>query len=332
MARKDAYWFRHDSNSHRDPKLLRIRAKWGAEGYGLFWLLAEIMREQPEGRIRREDIPVWAVELRAERLAEFIEDCCSCGLYQCDQEAIWSDRMLREISSYDAAIEQRVSAGKAGATKRWNSEAIAAAKQPLSESIAAATPPHGEAMAAAERDDSEMMAQRLTEINRQRRIGTATRAADGPPPEPEPVDNSALQLLSESPGAVSQRRNGRHARASPFEHEVMAFFEAYQPITNYPAAWKAVHSLVGKARALARDGPEEALKAIIGAFLALTRGEFPAPLAASDLRWWRGKAFSPQMLCAVFDQVAALMQSVQADENPEGLEAARRAFAKWRPG
>lgn len=102
----------------------------------------------------------------------------------------------------------------------------------------------------------------------------------------------------------------------------MEFFEGHQPVTNWPAAWKAVHSLMGKARALSRDGPEEVLKAMVGAFLQLTRGEFPAPLNNSDDRWWQGKPFTPQMLSSVFDQVAALIRSAQqVDEIHEIKEA-----------
>lgn len=38
---KDAYYFPHDSNARNDEKIISIRMKYGAEGYGLYWLLIE---------------------------------------------------------------------------------------------------------------------------------------------------------------------------------------------------------------------------------------------------------------------------------------------------
>jgi hypothetical protein len=49
---KDAYWFRHDSNASRDPKILEMRSIWGYEGYGIFWALIEYLREQDDYKLK----------------------------------------------------------------------------------------------------------------------------------------------------------------------------------------------------------------------------------------------------------------------------------------
>ena len=45
---KDAYYFPHDCNARNDPKILALRSVFGAEGYGVYWMLIEILREQPD--------------------------------------------------------------------------------------------------------------------------------------------------------------------------------------------------------------------------------------------------------------------------------------------
>lgn len=34
-------WFKHDSNANVDAKLKKLRAKYGLQGYGLYWLILE---------------------------------------------------------------------------------------------------------------------------------------------------------------------------------------------------------------------------------------------------------------------------------------------------
>ena len=115
---KDAYWFRHDANAHRDTKILRLRAKWGWEGYGAFWGLIELMREQDGGEIQRSDIPVFAHDMRFDRLEQLVDDCCAWNLFQCVDEKIHSDRLYREIVAYQSSIDQRSNAGKISAARR----------------------------------------------------------------------------------------------------------------------------------------------------------------------------------------------------------------------
>ena len=48
---KDAYFFSHDCNARNDPKILALRSVYGAEGYGVYFMLVEILREQPEYKL-----------------------------------------------------------------------------------------------------------------------------------------------------------------------------------------------------------------------------------------------------------------------------------------
>ena len=45
---KDAYYFPHFSNARNDPKIVRIRRVLGIEGYGIYFMLLEVLRDQSE--------------------------------------------------------------------------------------------------------------------------------------------------------------------------------------------------------------------------------------------------------------------------------------------
>lgn len=44
--KKDAYYFSHDSNAKDDFKCMLLIEELGLEGYGIFWVLVETLREQ----------------------------------------------------------------------------------------------------------------------------------------------------------------------------------------------------------------------------------------------------------------------------------------------
>ena len=46
--KKDAYYFPHDSNATEDPKMMLLIDELGMEGYGIFWMLLEALRNQKD--------------------------------------------------------------------------------------------------------------------------------------------------------------------------------------------------------------------------------------------------------------------------------------------
>ena len=44
---RDAYWFTHDSNTRDDPQCAILIEQLGLEGYGIYWVLVETLRDQP---------------------------------------------------------------------------------------------------------------------------------------------------------------------------------------------------------------------------------------------------------------------------------------------
>ena len=58
--KKDAYYFSHDSNAKDDPKCMLLIEELQLEGYGIYWVLVEILREQPDFKYPLKMIPVLA--------------------------------------------------------------------------------------------------------------------------------------------------------------------------------------------------------------------------------------------------------------------------------
>lgn len=122
--KKDVFWFKHDANARRDQKILTMRLVYGAEGYGWWWMLIELMREDSNNRLKlsgKHTMPTLAKELDAdpEKLKEFIMDCINeFGLFESDGEYFWSPSLLRRVEAYNELCEKR----RAAINARWNKD------------------------------------------------------------------------------------------------------------------------------------------------------------------------------------------------------------------
>lgn len=61
-VKKDAFYFPHYSNARHDRKIQRIRKDLGMEGYGIFFMLLEVLREQMDFTYPVKDIDLLADE------------------------------------------------------------------------------------------------------------------------------------------------------------------------------------------------------------------------------------------------------------------------------
>lgn len=120
---KDAYWFTHDSNARNDNKMLALRSIYGAEGYGWFFMLIEILREEDGYRLPVNDYtyPGLIAQLResnTDRVKAFVGDCIKIGLLKSDDKCIWSDSLLNRMAKLDDKREK----ARNSANIRWEEE------------------------------------------------------------------------------------------------------------------------------------------------------------------------------------------------------------------
>ena len=144
---KDVIWFRHDSNSRRDPDIVKVRAKFGIEGFGIYWAPMETLRESDTGRKPLDDLSSWAYDMHIEpeRVEAVVQYCVSIGLLKQADGAIWSERMLREIEN---CRERSKSASDAA--KRRHGIPTSPAEVPQSAPITPILRAHSERTATAE--------------------------------------------------------------------------------------------------------------------------------------------------------------------------------------
>jgi len=120
--KKDAFYFSHDSNARLDEKMLQMRSAYGAEGYGMYWMLIEKMRDTTNYKLSikgKYSNQAMASDLQVEpvKLKSFIEECINeFKLFQTDGKLIWSESLLRRMS----LMEEKSSKARQSAMARWN--------------------------------------------------------------------------------------------------------------------------------------------------------------------------------------------------------------------
>lgn len=118
MAKKTNF-FPHDSNARNDEKIIRLRMKHGAAGYGVYFMLLERLRDEADYSIA-SDYDMLAFDLHVEPalVKSVVEDF---DLFQFDiSSKFFSDSFMERMQSMDERSKKLSEAGKKGSHKRWN--------------------------------------------------------------------------------------------------------------------------------------------------------------------------------------------------------------------
>jgi len=118
---KDTYYLKHDTNAAHDPKIEALIHHEGMAGYGRFWRLVEMLREQEKGKMRRDK---WCLSMLARnwkcspsRVSEFLDAMIQeYELIVADDDYIWSERICRDMES----LEKRRQEAQNAASMRWH--------------------------------------------------------------------------------------------------------------------------------------------------------------------------------------------------------------------
>jgi len=117
---KDAYFFSHDSNSKDDPKCVLLIEQLGLEGYGIFWILVETLRDQPNYKYPLSLLP--AIARRYNTSAQKVESVVkSYNLFKCtDDEFFFSSSLINRMETWESSRLKKSIAGKKGNQVRWD--------------------------------------------------------------------------------------------------------------------------------------------------------------------------------------------------------------------
>ena len=127
---KKSYYFQHDFEAITDPKIQYILAKFGAEGYGLWWRIVEMLHQDEHNRLPLKPYVFFALDgqlaLDNGVSKSFIDTCIEdVELLQSDGEYFWSERVLKNVGKMQDIKEKRSSAGKKSAEKRSENQEVA---------------------------------------------------------------------------------------------------------------------------------------------------------------------------------------------------------------
>jgi hypothetical protein len=116
---KDAYYFPHDSNAKDDPKCVLLIEELQLEGYGIYWILIETLREQPDFKYPMKLIPALARRYftSKEKMTTVIK---SYGLFEIEgDEFFYSESLMRRMEIVNEKREKAKIAGmKSGEARR----------------------------------------------------------------------------------------------------------------------------------------------------------------------------------------------------------------------
>lgn len=125
---KSAYYFSHDCNARNDNKILALRSVYGLEGYAIYFMMIEILREQTDYKypISKYTFNAIAIQMQssAEKVEKVLKDCFSefkddnSSLLVIDENFIWSESLLRRMEKADNVRQTRSNAAK----KRWENQ------------------------------------------------------------------------------------------------------------------------------------------------------------------------------------------------------------------
>jgi hypothetical protein len=107
-------YFSHDSNAKDDPKTIRLIDQLGLEAYGAYWVLIELLRDQPSFRLPIAAIPRISrtYNITSAKLTAVIN---SFELFEIDGEFFFSRSLTKRMSEMSEK-------GRVHAAKRWGSQ------------------------------------------------------------------------------------------------------------------------------------------------------------------------------------------------------------------
>ena len=113
---KGAIWYKHDSNSRNDQRIIKVRMKYGMEGYGIYHAIIETLCDTEDYNLKLTDIDTIAWDIRIDK--EKVEDIIyNYDLFIIEEELFYSKSLLRRMNALDEKKNKLIEAGRKGGLK-----------------------------------------------------------------------------------------------------------------------------------------------------------------------------------------------------------------------
>ncbi len=113
-------YFSHDSNARNSDKLLAVRIKHGAEGYGIYFMILERLREESDYTSSiNYDVMAYDFRVDSEKIRSIVEDF---GLFEFNKDGsrFYSPDFNERMDMKDKNAEKLSRAATVAANKRWS--------------------------------------------------------------------------------------------------------------------------------------------------------------------------------------------------------------------
>jgi len=111
----NSYFFSHDLDARNDEKITEMRAEFGAEGYGIFWMLVEMLAQAEGYQLSLDRINgiAYSLNIEQEKLRQFIDRCSKkpINLFKQESGYFFSISLKKRMNYRDEIIEKRRKAG-----------------------------------------------------------------------------------------------------------------------------------------------------------------------------------------------------------------------------
>lgn len=120
---KKGSYFSHDADARRNPKIIALISKYGMSGYGRFWVILEMLREQENYSLQCKNYVYTAIgkeiSCNEEETRAFIDELVNeFELLQTSDNTFWSKSLKERMEK----MEEKSSIARKKAEKRWDIE------------------------------------------------------------------------------------------------------------------------------------------------------------------------------------------------------------------
>lgn len=120
MSNKEySKYFKHDSNARHSQKMIQLRMKYGAEGYGIYFMILEIMRESKNYCLSRNyDLIAYDLRVDSKIIKDIVENFDLFSITD-DEQYFFSEGFIERMALMDDKEKKRSESGKKAAEARW---------------------------------------------------------------------------------------------------------------------------------------------------------------------------------------------------------------------
>jgi len=122
---KDAYYFSHDSNARHDIKIKAMVNQYGMAGYGLYWVIIEMLRDTSDYELPLKKYFYQALsaeaQMQPDEAEQWLRDCIDIyELFDESDDVFYSRSLKNRMQIKDDKRKKRSDAGKKGMLNRWS--------------------------------------------------------------------------------------------------------------------------------------------------------------------------------------------------------------------